>query len=217
MLISGTALWYASRATGVVSMVLLTAVVVLGILVSRQGRLPGLPRFAGLGLHRYLSLLAVGFVAVHVLTAVADSYVSISLAAAIIPFTSAYKPLWLGLGAVSLDLMAAIIVTSLLRRRIGARPWRAVHWLAYASWPVALAHGLGASTDMRTGPLLGLAVACTAAVTAATGWRVAAALRRTPRARRVPQLLAAPGLTSPPAAHGRPVRAAQELTWAGRR
>ena len=187
---SSTALWYSSRATGVVCLVLLTAVVVLGIVVNRQGRLPGLPRFASLGLHRYLSLLAVGFLVVHVLTAVADPFVSIRLAATIIPFASAYKPLWLGLGAVSLDLMAAIIVTSLLRRRIGRRPWRAVHWLAYVSWPVALAHSIGSSTDMRSGPLLDLAVVCTLAVLAASAWRVAGTLRAVPRAGRVPALMA---------------------------
>jgi predicted ferric reductase len=215
MLSSSTALWYASRATGVVSMVLLTAVIVLGILVSRHGRLPGLPRFAGVGLHRYLSLLAVGFVAAHVLTAVADPFVSISLAATVVPFTAAYKPLWLGLGAVSIDLIAAIVVTSLLRHRIGRRPWRAVHWLAYASWPVALAHGVGSGTDLRGGPLLGLAAACALAVAFAVGWRLAAALRAVPRARVVAELLAA----SRPAATAMPDSAAatSRLSLAGHR
>jgi methionine sulfoxide reductase heme-binding subunit len=209
MLTSSTALWYSSRATGVVAMVLLTAVVVLGIVVNRQGRLPGLPRFAGLGLHRYLSLLAVGFLVVHILTAVADPFVSIRLAAAVIPFTSAYEPLWLGLGAVSLDLMAVIIVTSLLRRRIGRRPWRALHWLAYLSWPVALAHSIGSSTDMRSGPLLGLAAACTVAVLAAAAWRLAAAMRTVPRAGRVSALMADSRLAGP--------GPARELIRAGRR
>ena len=110
-----TALWYASRATGVVTLLLLTAVVVLGILVNRQGRLPGLPGFAVTGLHRNTSLLAVAFLAIHVLTAVADPFVTIRLAAAVLPFASAYKPFWLGLGAVSLDLVAALILTSLAR------------------------------------------------------------------------------------------------------
>jgi methionine sulfoxide reductase heme-binding subunit len=174
---SSTALWYASRATGVVSLVLLTGVLVLGIMVNRQGRLPGLPRFAVLGLHRNLSLLAVAFVAVHVLTAVADSYVSISIAAAVIPFASAYKPLWLGLGAVSLDLMAAVIVTSLLRRFIGRRVWRGVHWLAYASWPVAILHSIGSSSDLRSGPFLVLVIVCIAAVAVALAWRLATAGR----------------------------------------
>jgi methionine sulfoxide reductase heme-binding subunit len=188
---SSTALWYASRATGVVSLVLLTAVMILGILVNRQGRLPGLPRFAVLGLHRNLSLLAVAFVALHVISAVADSFVSISLAAAVIPFVSAYEPFWLGLGAVSLDLMAALIVTSLLRRFIGRRTWRVVHWLAYASWPVAVAHSVGSSKDMQNGALLGLAVACILAVAGALAWRLVRARAETPRARRVPDLMAA--------------------------
>jgi sulfoxide reductase heme-binding subunit YedZ len=187
---SSTALWYASRATGVVSLVLLSVVMIIGILVNRQGRLPGLPRFAVLGLHRNLSLLAVAFVAVHVISAVADSFVSISLAAAVIPFVSAYQPFWLGLGAVSIDLMAALILTSLLRRFIGRRTWRAVHWLAYASWPVAVAHSIGSSKDLQNGALLGLAVACILAVAGALAWRLARARAEVPRARRVPDLMA---------------------------
>jgi methionine sulfoxide reductase heme-binding subunit len=191
---STTALWYASRATGVVSLVLLCAVMIIGILVNRQGRLPGLPRFAVLGLHRNLSLLAVAFVAVHVLTAVTDSYVSISLAAVVIPFVSAYEPLWMGLGAVALDLMAAVIVTSLLRRHIGRGVWRAVHWLAYASFPVAVVHGIYSSHDLQRGPLLYLTLACIAAVLGALGWRLVQARAGLPRAGRVPQLMADGGL-----------------------
>jgi sulfoxide reductase heme-binding subunit YedZ len=185
-----TALWYASRATGVVSLLLLTAVVLLGVLVNRQGRLPGLPRFVVTGLHRSISLLSVAFIAVHVITAIADPYVSIRLAAAVIPFTSAYESFWLGLGAVSLDLIAALIVTSLLRAHISRRIWRGVHWLAYASWPVALAHSIGSSTDMQRGPLLGLAVGCTLAVAGAVTWRLAAAARDLPRAERAAATLA---------------------------
>ena len=193
---SSTALWYANRATGVVSLVLLSAVVIIGILVSRPGRPPGsappwLPRFAVLGLHRNLSLLAAAFVAVHVLTAVTDSFVSISLAAAIIPFASAYEPLWMGLGAVSLDLMAAVIVTSLLRRHLSRRVWRGVHWLAYVSWPVAVAHGIGSSTDLRRGgPLLDLTLACIAAVMIALAWRLTRARVPRLRSRPVPGLIA---------------------------
>jgi methionine sulfoxide reductase heme-binding subunit len=181
----------ASQVTGLISMVLLTAVVMLGVLVNRQGRLPGLPRFAGLSLHRFLSLLALGFLAVHILTAIADPFAGIRLAAAIIPFASAYKPVWLALGAVSLDLMAALIVTSLLRRHIGRRAWRAVHWLAYACWPAALAHSIGSNSDMRSGRLLDLSAGCILAVLAAAGWRLTGTLRAVPRARRVPELMSA--------------------------
>ena len=117
-----TAFWYASRATGVVALVLLTAVLVLGILVNRQGRLPGLPRFAVTSLHRNISLLAVAFIAVHVLTAVLDTYVSIPLVSGVIPFVSGYERFWLGLGAISFDLMLAMIISSLVRGRLQPDP-----------------------------------------------------------------------------------------------
>ena len=197
---SSTAFWYASRATGVVALVLLTTVVVVGILVNRQGRLPGLPRFAVIGVHRNLSLLSVAFIAVHVLTAVADSYVTIPLAATVVPFASGYERLWVGLGAVSLDLVIAVIATSLLRRYLGRGLWRAVHWLAYVSWPVALVHSIGASTDLRGGVLSDLAAGCVLAAGAAVVWRLAAAGRAVPRAQRVGALMsgrAEPGQNRP--------------------
>lgn len=189
---SSTALWYASRATGVVALLLLTAVMLLGILVNRQGRLPGLPRFGATSLHRSVSLLAVAFVAVHVATAIADPFVTIGILASVVPFVSPYEPLWLGLGAVSLDVMLALIVTSLLRARIGRRTWRAVHWLAYVSWPVAFAHSIGSSTDMQRGWLLYLGIASAAAVAAALAWRVARARRATPPALRTIRVLTSP-------------------------
>lgn len=185
-----TALWYASRATGVVSLLMLSLVVVLGMLVNRQGRLPGMPSFAVTGLHRNLSLLSVAFVAVHAATAIADPYVSIRLISAVVPFTSAYEPFWLGLGAISLDLSVALIVTSLLRARMSRRAWRAVHWLAYAAWPVAFAHGIGSSPDLRDGWLRALAIGCALAVGGALLWRVTRALRDVPRSERVAAILA---------------------------
>ncbi len=184
-----TAFWYASRATGIVALLLLTVVFVLGLLVTRQGRLPGLPRFAVTSLHRNISLLAVTFVAVHVLTAVLDTYVSIPLASAVIPFASGYERFWLGLGAISLDLILAMIVTSLLRGRLNPTLWRAVHLLAYLSWPVALAHGIGSSHDLQQGWLLGLAVGCGMLVLAAMTWRLVGAARQLPRAARVAAMM----------------------------
>lgn len=192
---SSTALWYASRATGVVALVLLTVVVLLGVMVSQRGQLPGLPRFATTSLHRSISLLAVAFIAVHVVTAVADPYVTIGIAAAVIPFTSPYEPLWLGLGAISFDMIVALIATSLARARIGRRTWRAVHWLAYACWPVALLHGVGSSTDMRAGWLLTLTICCAAAVLAVVSWRIGKAIAAPRLAERPARALAAGQLT----------------------
>lgn len=202
---TSTAPWYASRATGVIALLLMTAVVLLGLLVARNGKLPGLPRFAVTGLHRNLSLAAVAFIALHVVTALADSYVSIPLASTFIPLASGYERLALGLGAVSLDLALAVIVTSLVRSRLNPRAWRAIHLLAYVSWPVAWLHSFTSATDMRHGWMLMLAIADLLLVVAAVLWRVAAAARDIPRAERVGALMAA-GQKSPvrrPADHGR--------------
>jgi sulfoxide reductase heme-binding subunit YedZ len=182
---ASTAFWYASRATGIVALLLLTAVLVLGMMVNRQGRLPGLPRFAVTSLHRNLSLLSVAFIVVHVLTAVLDTFVSIPATAGVVPFVSGYERFWLGLGAISFDLMLAMIVTSLLRGRLNRVLWRAIHLLAYLSWPVAFAHSIGSSSDLQHGWLLYLAVACALLVVAATGWRLAQAARQVPKAARV--------------------------------
>ncbi|GHH66870.1 DMSO/TMAO reductase YedYZ heme-binding membrane subunit [Streptomyces umbrinus] len=176
-------LWYANRATGAVCLVLFTVVVLLGVAVRLRTRLPGLPRFGTVSLHRMLSLSATAFLAIHIATAVIDGYVDISPLDVLIPFASDYQPLWLGLGTVALDLMLAVLVTSLFRERLGHRTWRAIHWLAYASWPVALIHGIGIGTDTGTDWMLWLTVTCVAAVLAAFTIRVtqaARAGRRTP-------------------------------------
>jgi methionine sulfoxide reductase heme-binding subunit len=169
---SSKALWYATRGTGVVALLLLTATVVLGILSSSRWTAPRLPRFVVGGLHRNLSLLSVAFVAVHVVTAVVDHFAPIGLKDAVVPFASPYRPVWLGLGAVSFDLLLAVLITSLVRARLGVRVWRTVHWLAYASWPVALGHSLGTGTDAKYTWMALLALASVGAVVAAILFRL---------------------------------------------
>jgi hypothetical protein len=165
-----SALWYLTRGTGLVTLLLLTASVVLGVLqVQRWGS----PRFVVVSLHRAISLLVVVFLAVHVLTAVLDGFAPIRLLDAVLPFTGTYRPIWLGLGALAFDLIVALTVTSLLRRHLGLSAWRAVHWLAYACWPVALVHGWGTGSDTRTPWMLATTFACAAAVLGALAWRLA--------------------------------------------
>lgn len=173
----GPGLWYATRAAGLVTLLLLTVSVLLGILTSGRFASGAWPRFLTLGLHRNVSLLAAVFLALHVATTVLDTFVSIPLTSAFIPFVSPYRPFWLGLGAVALDLLIALVATSLIRNRLGLRAWRGVHWAAYVCWPVALAHGLGTGTDRRTIWVLTLTAACVAAVAAAAAWRVVTAAR----------------------------------------
>ena len=103
---------------------------------------------------------------------VVDTYTSISLTAAFVPFDSSYKTLWLSLGAVALDLLIALAVTSLVRGRLGYRTWRRLHWLAYACWPVAVAHGLGIGTDRSATWVIALTLACVVSVGATATWRI---------------------------------------------
>jgi hypothetical protein len=133
------------------------------------------PRFLVFGLHRNITLLALAFTVVHVVTTIVDAFAPIGLVDAFIPFLSPYRPFWLGMGTVAFDLLLALIVTSLFRRRIGMRAWRLVHWLAYASWPVALLHSFGTGSDARTGWLAALGVVCGLTVLASVLWRVGAA------------------------------------------
>jgi len=165
-------IWYTTRATGTVALVLLTATMVLGILTTTRAGSDGLPRFAVADLHRRISLIALVFLGLHILTAVADTYVPIGWWSVVVPFTSVYKPLWVGLGTVAFDLLLAVAVTSMLRGVFSARAWRAVHWLAYACWPVAVAHGIGVGTDLRFGWMQALVALCIVSVLVALGWRV---------------------------------------------
>lgn len=144
---TGSPLWYLARGTGVVSLALLTATVLLGLTSVTRWRSARWPRFVTVSLHRNISLLSVVFLVVHIGSSVLDTYTKISLADAFIPFVGSYRPFWLGLGALAFDLILALIVTSLIRVRLGLRTWRSVHWLAYAAWPVAVLHGLGTGTD----------------------------------------------------------------------
>ena len=175
--LNGPALWYATRATGLVTLVLLTATMLLGILTAGRLASEKWPRFLTVGLHRNITLLVLVFLALHVGTTVVDTYTSIPATAAVIPFASSYKAPWLGLGAMAVDLLLAVMVTSLLRGRLGLRAWRSLHWLAYACWPVALIHGLGTGTDRRTLWVFAATLGCVAVVAAAATWRVATASR----------------------------------------
>ena len=168
----GPGLWYVTRATGLVTLVLLTVSVLLGLLTAGRFRSDRWPRFLTQGLHGNVSLLVLVFLGLHVVSTVLDSYTSISLTAAFVPFASAYKTVWVSLGAVALDMLIALTVTSLVRDKLGYRVWRLVHWMAYACWPVAVAHGLGIGTDRSATWVIALTLACVVSVGAAASWRI---------------------------------------------
>jgi uncharacterized protein YqgC (DUF456 family) len=158
-------LWYLSRATGLVSMLLLTATTVLGLWHTARSSSARWPRFALHSVHRNVSLLTGCFLVVHVAGAIIDPYAGIRWVDAIVPFGSSYHPVWLGLGALALDLVLAVVATSLLRHRIGLRGWRILHLSSYALWPLAVLHGWGiGGVDSRLGWVLALDAGCALAV-----------------------------------------------------
>ncbi len=195
--------WYVTRASGLMSLLLLTAATALGLLTTSRAGSATLPRFAVSELHRRVSLLAVVFLGIHVVTAVLDSFVHISVLAVVVPFYPGYSPLWVGLGAVAFDLLAAVVITSLARRALPANVWRGVHWLAYLSWPIAVAHCLGVGSDARFGWVDVVVAGCVVAVLAALGWRIWARPHRSWLRTAVPQ---------PPAGGVSPGRAARPGT-----
>jgi sulfoxide reductase heme-binding subunit YedZ len=165
-------LWYLTRGTGLVALVLLTGAVTLGIITTSRWHRPGWPRFASLELHRNVSLLVVVVLVIHVVTAELDTFAPVGWLAALVPLSSAYRPVWLGVGTLGFDLILAVIVTSLLRSRLGYRSWRAVHWFAYLSWPLAMIHGLGTGSDTHLGWVQVIYVISVAVVLVAVGWRL---------------------------------------------
>jgi sulfoxide reductase heme-binding subunit YedZ len=172
-----SAYWYLTRSTGAVALLLLTLTIVLGVIDVERWSTARWPRFVIDSLHRTVALLALVFLLLHILASVLDSFAAISIVDALVPFVGSYRPFWLGLGAVAFDLVIAVIVTSLLRARVGFASWRAVHWLTYASWPIALLHGLGTGSDASSNWLLALSILCMVAVLAAVLTRVLAGRR----------------------------------------
>ncbi len=156
--------WAATRATGVVALILLTGTLLLGITSAAGITTSRWPRFGSQDLHRNLSLLCVALIGIHVATTVWDGYVPIGFLDAVIPFHSPYRTVYVGLGAIAFDLFVALLVTSALRHRIGFGAWRAVHWVAYLCWPIAMVHALGSGTDARNHLVTLIDVVCGAAV-----------------------------------------------------
>lgn len=166
-------MWFVSRGLGAAALTLLTASLALGIISGAGVRSVGWPRFASAGLHRNLSLFTLVLLAVHIATAVLDPFARIRWQDAVVPFGSAYRPVWVGAGAIAVDVLLAISLTTAIRRHIGYRVWRVIHWSGYSCWPAAILHGLGTGTDVRAPWMAALYMMCLVSVTGLVAWRVA--------------------------------------------
>ncbi|MDQ1686402.1 MAG: methionine sulfoxide reductase heme-binding subunit [Frankiaceae bacterium] len=173
---SSAPLWYTTRGTAIVAFVLLTGSMFLGIAATQRSFASRhWPRFATQDLHRNVSLLALAFVLVHIVTTLLDTFVYVGWWAAVIPGTSPYRRLWVSLGTIAFDVILLVIVTSLVRHRLPLRVWRALHWSVYAVWPLAFVHFLETGTDAAHGRFgLWLDIGAMLALVIAVAMRVSA-------------------------------------------
>ena len=169
--------WYTARAGGIVAWALMALSVLWGLALSTKV-LNGKPRPNWiLDLHRFLGALALVFTGVHVVAIVADSYVHFGLTEVLVPFTGTWHPVAVAWGIIGLYFLAAVEVTSLLRRRLSKRVWRATHFLSFPLFALTTVHALSAGTDSSTFALRWGVIATAVAVTVLTFIRIQQAQR----------------------------------------
>ena len=159
--------WYLARAAGITAYLLLSGVVLLGLTMASKKPLRRWPRFALEDVHRFGGLLVGSFVALHVITVAVDAWLPFTLTSLIVPFTSRYRPLWVGLGVAAAELLVALAVSNHYRRRLPYRYWRRAHYLNFLVWGAATVHGIGSGTD-RSSPWMLAVYGVAAATVAAT-------------------------------------------------
>jgi methionine sulfoxide reductase heme-binding subunit len=166
--------WILARASGLTAYVLLTLSVLAGLAIKSRPFGRALSAAASTDTHRFLSLLALGAVALHGLALTLDRTVQIGLGGLLVPGLAGYRPLATGAGVVAAELAALIVVSFRLRKRIGFRNWRRLHWATYAVFGLATAHGLAAGTDAARLWTTALYLGAVFAVAVATAWRALA-------------------------------------------
>jgi sulfoxide reductase heme-binding subunit YedZ len=152
-------------------MLLFTGVVALGTLVANRVGGTFIGRFEINEVHRSLTMVAMVFLVIHIVTTVLDSFVSTGLISAVVPMTSAYKRIPVALGAVAFDLILAVWISSLLKLRIKNETWRFIHWFSWLAYAISLVHGYLSGTDAHHGLGMVLVIACAGCVALAALWR----------------------------------------------
>jgi sulfoxide reductase heme-binding subunit YedZ len=165
-------LWWLDRAAGLMLLFLLTAALVTGLRSTASRPTRGAPRFATVVMHRNLALLALSFLAVHVGASVADSHVDLRWWQAVVPALSGFRPVWTGLGTGAVDLVLAVVATSLVRHRLGLRGWRLVHLMVWPAWFLGVGHALALGTDVRDAQPWAVLPGCLCLVTVAVAGSV---------------------------------------------
>jgi len=163
--------WILARAAGLTAYVLLTGSVLAGLVVKAKPFGRSLRAATAVDLHRTIAVLALAALAVHATALVLDSTVEIGVGALLVPGIAPYRPLWTGLGVLSAELMLVVYASFSLRRFIGQRMWRRLHWATYGLFAAATLHGLKAGSDSGQRWAIGLYLGALGAVGFAAAWR----------------------------------------------
>jgi methionine sulfoxide reductase heme-binding subunit len=170
-------IWYFARSAGIVAYLLLSSSVLLGVLMAGKSNLTW-PKFAVEEVHRYLAILTGVFIALHGGSLLLDRVVPISLGEELVPFTSPYRPLAVGLGVCAMELVAAVGVTNALRKRLPHTTWRKLHYLTLPAWLLASVHCVLAGTDAGDPWFAAIAAGTVSAVVIAAFARFSASAAR---------------------------------------
>ena len=171
-------LWFVDRSSGEVTLLLMTAVVIFGIV---RAALPSASPVLTEGAHINIALLTIAFAGLHILAALLDPFARLGPIDSLVPFVSAYRGTWLGLGIISGYLYAIAVLSSWPARRLGRPVWLWLHRTTYAAWLLALIHSLGTGSDVRNNVFFLLNVAAVAiALAVFLGIRVAEGWSRLP-------------------------------------
>jgi sulfoxide reductase heme-binding subunit YedZ len=163
--------WLLARATGFTAYLLLTASVLAG-LVLKSRPFTALKPATATDLHRTLAALSLGALAAHGLALVVDGAIDIGIGALLVPGLAPYRPFWTATGVVAGELMLLVYASFSLRRRIGQKNWRRLHYVTFAVFALSTAHGLMAGTDSSAPWAISLYLGAVGAVAFATAWRV---------------------------------------------
>ncbi len=170
-LTSSKAYWFISRSSGVLAYTLLTLGVMWGLVQSGAILRPTIPPPLALGLHSLLNWTSLAMAALHALILLGDNYIKLTLADVVIPFTSPYRPLLVGLGVLALYLMLLLALSFYTRRQLGQKTFRTLHYASYLTYLLVTWHSLGAGSDTHL--LWPLYVLSLGAISFLTLWRIA--------------------------------------------
>lgn len=139
--------WYTARASGFTALILLTLSMVVGLALSLKLHSPRWPRFLSTELHRFVTLTALVFVALHTVAVMVDPYMHFRLTEVLIPFATSYRPLGMALGITASYLLVAVWISSRLQRRIGWRAWRSLHYAVFVAYAFSALHTILVGED----------------------------------------------------------------------